>query len=243
MVPINMTIQAVDELTNSAPMQVDALVYKIGEITCDFSNNYLDDGDQTHWLMLKEAQILLALVRAYPNPVKPIELHQNIWQSGPLNESLINRVIINLREKLNDLEEEIIRKVPEFGYVLTMVPKPVIPNAAFAKPGNETYDDIYHHPKTTADLSVFKPIAIYSLIPIMMAVAFQMGFYFYDRLSGFNDTVHWVKLSNRITDSEMASLKRDYSGEETLFIDKTREGDLVVCNLQPGNKGIACTTK
>ncbi|WP_159064748.1 winged helix-turn-helix domain-containing protein [Thaumasiovibrio subtropicus] len=238
-----MSIQAVDDLTTAAPPKTDALVYKIGDITCDFSNNYLDDGANTHWMMLKEAQVLLALVRAYPNPVKPMELHQNIWQTGQLNESLIDKVIINLREKLNDLESEIIRKVPEFGYVLTMAPKPVMHAATFVEPSINSFDEIYRHPKPTADLSIFKQIGVYALVPVMMGIAFKLGAFTYDQILGYSETAKWITLSQEITPEEIESLKAHYSSGDTLFIDKTREGRLVVCS-QPNNlQGIACTER
>ncbi|WP_413111880.1 winged helix-turn-helix domain-containing protein [Thaumasiovibrio sp. DFM-14] len=241
-----MTTQAVDETTSREATKVDALVYKIGDITCDFSNNYLDDGEQTHWLMLKEAQTLLTLVRAYPNPVKPIELHQDIWQAGPLNESLIDRVIVNLREKLNDLEAEVIRKVPDFGYVLTVTPRAVIHTSATKDKDFDTqysYQEIYKQPRRTADIGILKQAAIYCVVPIFMAVAFQLGVLTHDKFTGYKETAQWITLSKDVKTYEIDALKNEYSGSDSLYIDKTKDGKLIVCSLQSGHKGLACNTK
>nr|WP_086941008.1 helix-turn-helix domain-containing protein [Thaumasiovibrio occultus] len=223
-------------------VRVDALVYMIGDITCDFSNNYLDLRDQTHWLMLKEAQVLLALVRAYPMPVKPQELHDNIWQTGSLDENLIDRVIVNLREKLNDVDAQIIRKVPDFGYVLTVAPTPI---KYTTSPTNleSNFNDIYQQ-SSASKFGFLGSLAGFALVLALMGLSFKVGEISYRHFAGKSESASWVKLSERVGASDVERLKQRYDKSQPLFIDKDRQGRLIVCSIDsPEGRLLSCNIR
>jgi DNA-binding winged helix-turn-helix (wHTH) protein len=91
----------------------------IGEITVDLERQQILKGDEV-FPQPKRVQRLLLYFAANPNRViSQTELHEQVWDSRPVEQSVFSKTIWSVRQAIGDRERDVLRSIARQGYLLS----------------------------------------------------------------------------------------------------------------------------
>ena len=103
-----------------APASVRALRWMFGDVVLDERRLELTLRGQVVQLEPKPLQLLLHLLRHAGEVVTKEELHENVWPSRVLSESVLTKTMAKLRQGLGDEDQSLIKTVHGYGYKLAV---------------------------------------------------------------------------------------------------------------------------